>query len=256
MTLAISGSTVGFIPETRAFSFKRSLTGWMVLASPEWPPARVLLSGSVYIFKDKNDRTDIEMYKKLADLVMRIDHEIYPDCLSRAKRKDKYYWNPDDALDSGKEHVRLCQSSVEKIETYLKELEDSGVDTSAYRVLKGSNKRGKEVERQWKDFYTQAEKYTSFPKDGFSYVALLTCFEDYCREDQKYLFLVEKGDIFMWVSGKAHAMTESELLNVAETPEEKELASKVPIGFGRHFEAEYWFEDLAEPELPSWRDKL
>lgn len=213
--------------------------------------------GSVYVFKDKKDRTNIEMYKKLADLVIRIDHEIYPDCLSLAKRRDKYYWSPDDALDSGKEHRKDCQKSEEKMEYFLKELEEASVDTSAYRMLRGSNKNMEDVKSQWKDFRTQIETYTSFAKDEcFSYMGLLWYFENYCQENRECLFTVEKGDIFMWVSGKAHAMTEAELLNVAETPEEKELASKVLIGFGRHFEAGYWFEDLAEQKLPSWRDKL
>lgn len=53
----------------------------------------------------------------------------------------------------------------------------------------------------------------------------------------------------MWVSGKHHLMNIDTLMEVAETPEEIELVSKVMIRYSRHCKEGYWFDDMKEPEL-------
>ena len=47
--------------------------------------------------------------------------------------------------------------------------------------------------------------------------------------DFQWFSRLSLGDIFMWVSGKHHLMNIDTLMEVAETPEEIELVSKVMI---------------------------
>ena len=74
-------------------------------------------------------------------------------------------------------------------------------------------------------------------------------FLSYCTTYKEKCFKTEKGDIFMWVSGKHHLMNIDTLMEVAETPEEIELVSKVMIRYSRHCKEGYWFDDMKEPEL-------
>lgn len=53
---------------------------------------------SVYIFKDKEDRQNIEVYQKLADLIFRIEGEIFPDNRAVLKRADNFWETYDDAI--------------------------------------------------------------------------------------------------------------------------------------------------------------
>ena len=49
-------------------------------------------------------------------------------------------------------------------------------------------------------------------------------------------------------------MNDETLLEMAKTPEEKELVSKVMIGFPARYEDDEWFKDMEEPKLPTWED--
>ena len=52
---------------------------------------------SIYIFKDKEDRQNIEMYQKLSEIIFEYDKgcAIRADNIARAKRKDKFYGDYD-----------------------------------------------------------------------------------------------------------------------------------------------------------------
>lgn len=128
---------------------------------------------SVYIFKNKEDRQNIEMYQKLAEIIFEYDKgcAIRADNIARAKRKDKFYGDYDTP--------------------YMRE-----------------------------------------------------------KKPEPY-FTTEKGDLFLWVSGQYCSMSTEELIDFVDMTDERlEILSKVMIGYTKHVNGGYWFEDLEEPKMP------
>ena len=128
---------------------------------------------SIYIFKDKEDRQNIEMYQKLSEIIFEYDKgcAIRADNIARAKRKDKFYGDYDTP--------------------YMRE-----------------------------------------------------------KKPEPY-FTTEKGDLFLWVSGQYCSMSTEELIDFVDMTDERlEILSKVMIGYTKHVNGGYWFEDLEEPKMP------
>lgn len=209
---------------------------------------------SVCIFKDEAERKNIEMYKRLADLIMRIEGEIYPDCLAVSKRSDKFWSSYDDAHMTKRERKEPYDESCRKIEEYLQRLKVQGIDVAEYEALYESDIQADELQEKVREFFWTV--VYGLDIRFLEAMRLESNFLTYCKKFEDFYFKTKKDDIFMWVSGKYHEMSEQKLLEAAKTPEEKELASKVMFGFGRHFEKGYWFTDMDEPKLPSWKEKF
>lgn len=226
---------------------------------------------SIYIFRNEEDRKNFEMYKELADLVMRIDGEIYPDNLAVAKRPGNYYVSLFDTLESERKRKKEYDFRMKKIEQFLGYMEKKGADVSEYRALKDSDtswyeqykefdiseikemaKKGKMVDK----FGDEFERYLK-KKDRKHYRSSEACLTicDYIRGYRPY-FTTREGDIFLWVSGNYEMMSNYKLRQVARTPKEKELVANTMIGFTQNMSAGYWFDDLEEPELPSKAEKM
>lgn len=206
---------------------------------------------SVYIFKNKEDRQNIEMYQKLADLVLKIEGEIYPDNLAISKRADKFYRTYDEAVTfTKKERMGWYESDCQRIEGYLQRLREQDVDISNWESVRESNIGKEEMETLWEPFLMSLAIILDITFKEF--FGLHEAFQSYCSTYNDCYFKTTKGDIFMWVSGKYCEMNMDALTEVAETPEEKEIVSKVMIGYSRHCKEGYWFDDMKEPKLPEW----
>ena len=197
---------------------------------------------SVYIFKDKEDRQNIEMYQKLADLVFRIEGEIYPDNLAVSKRADNFWETYDDTILTKKERRQSYEAACQRMEEYIQKLKEAKADTSYIEALRGSDMSTEKVEKNWSEFLMYLVLYLDIRvSETFG---LKEAYFSYCTTYKEKCFKIEKGDIFMWVSGKYHLMNIDTLMEAAETPEETELVSKVMIGYSRHFKEGYWFDSI------------
>lgn len=214
---------------------------------------------SVYIFRDENDRKNIEMYKKLAELVMRIDDVVYPDCLAVSKRADKFASACDEILLTDKERRRSFKRNRQIMKILLNTIKQMyknlGFDISKYEAVYGSNQDPEVLKELWNElcYWVKQCPYLAYNKN--SKELLFEAFTAYCSTYKECDLKTKRGDIFMWVSGKDHAMNIDTLKEAAKTPEEMELVSKVMIGFTQHCKSGEWFEDMDEPKLPSWEDK-
>lgn len=208
----------------------------------------------VYIFKNEDDRT-IEKYQKLAELVAKFEGELDPYCLATSKREVRFMGDYDEAMLSKTERRAAFNQDRKIIKSQLRMLKEiykyAGFDISKYEAIYSSGEFSEEL---FNEFCTWIKKLPSHECDNNSFWVLANAFEAYCNTYKDSYFKTKKGDIFMWVSGKYHYMDEDTLMEMAETPEEIELVSKVMIGFPAHYEGTRWFEDLQEPKLPTWED--
>ena len=207
----------------------------------------------VYIFKNKKDRRNIEKYQKLANLIMKIDNEIFPDCLAKSLRSDRFWHSYDDAgMTSArrrKEHHDYC----EWIENLLKEIQNSTwphVSIEKYHKAKGQG------DGPFNEFALPLAGYLMLAKNApdSEFAHMLLALKAYLKGYHEYDFQTEANDIFLWASGHDSSMTTQQLLEAAETEDEKDLANSVFIGYTRHVNEGYWFKDLEEPKLPSWEE--
>lgn len=207
---------------------------------------------SVYIFKDEADRKNVEMYKKLAALVLKVSDEIYPDNLAVSKRTDRFYHSYEKANCIQKERKELHRLECQEIHEKLQWLEEHGVDISIYEALRESDITEQEREEYWMHLFVALVAVVHVDFGDYEY--LEEAFWSYCSTYHDCYFKTKKGDTFMWVSGKAQLMNIATLMDVAETPEELEIVSKTMIGYTRHFSKGYWFDDLKGLDLPRRRN--
>ena len=212
----------------------------------------------VYIFKNEDDRKNIELYQKLAELIARFEGELDPYCLATSKREVKFMRDYDEAMLSKKERRAAFNQDRKVIKSQLKMLKEiykhAGFDISKYEAVYNSDNSSKELEGLWNELCTWFEKAFFCDYDYDTLCGLSNAFRAYCSTYKECYFKTTKGDIFMWVSGKYHHMNDETLLEMAKTPEEKELVSKVMIGFPARYEDDEWFKDMEEPKLPTWED--
>lgn len=207
----------------------------------------------VCIFKDEADRKNIEMYQKLAELILRMDDDIYPDCLAVSKRSDKFWRTYDEARFTKKERKEPYDKACQSIEGYIQRIKEKNEHAAIFEGFCKCDIHSDELETIRDMFFIEVAYGLNV-----RYRETINLREDfltYCTTFKEYYFKTNKDDVFMWVSGKYGNMKEQKLMDVAETPEEKEIASKVLFGFNRHVKEGYWFNDLKEPKLPSWSDK-
>lgn len=209
----------------------------------------------VYIFKNKEDRRNIEKYQKLANLIMKVDNEIYPDCLAKSLRSDYFWSSYDNAGMTSAQRRAEHQDYCNWIENLLDEIQNSNwplVSVEKYRNAKGQGYG------TFDEYVLPIGGYLMFVKDApdSEFAHMLFAIKAYLSGYHEYDFQTEKGDVFLWASGHDSAMNTKQLLAAAETDEEKALAESVFIGYSRHVKEGYWFKDLAEPKLPSWREKF
>lgn len=211
----------------------------------------------VYIFKNEDDRT-IEKYQKLAELVAKFEGELDPYCLATSKRAVRFMGDYDEAMLSKMEHKAAFNQDRKIIKSQLRMLKEiykyAGFDISKYEAIYNSDSSSEELEGLWNELCTWFEKAFFCDYDYGTLCRLSNAFRAYCSTYKDSYFKTKKNDLFMWVSGKYHHMDEDTLMEMAETPEEIELVSKVMIGFPACYEGADWFEDMKEPKLPTWED--
>lgn len=211
----------------------------------------------VYIFKNEDDRT-IEMYQKLAELIARFEGEFDPYCLAISKREVSFMDNYDSAMLSDSERRAEFEKGRKAIKSELKVLDmfykNAGFDISKFKAAYNSDISAKEISELWKEFSAWLVKSIVREYDYMDFWWLCRYLKAYCSTYKDCYFNTKKGNIFMWVSGKYLHMNDETMMEMAKTPEDKELISKVMIGFPARCEGIDWFEDMEEPKLPTWED--